>query len=710
MSDPNTGTGWRQVDLWCEDWRAAEQMALKYLWPLLAEAEDNRSITCWWFIRKGGSWRLRFLPFDGRDETATTFADRMVTALREQGAVRRSAEVVYEPEIHAFGGSDAMGVAHALFHADSRHLLAHLAQRRQDHRRELGLLLGTRLMRAAGQDWYEQGDIWARVAAHRADEHSPKPSPTMVAAVQRLVTATADTDDSPLGSAPAWPAAFEHAGRVLAEENQQGNLTRGLRAVLTHHLLFAFNRLGICAEHQHLLATAASQVVFQQEHACPTGSAGGCARATTVRAVTPDTTTATDTTTSDAETLRMALADYIGGRGTFRTPQVETAFRAVPRHLFLPGVDLTTAYAPTQVVTKRAEDGTTVSSASSPNLVAEMLEALDVAPGHRVLEIGAATGINAALLAELVGPTGTVVTIELDDDLAAGARAGLAAAGYPQVEVICGDGALGHPARAPYDRIIVTAGAWDIVSAWWQQIALGGHLVVPLRLHGSGLTRALALTLHAPGRMISTSAAVCGFVPMRGTTERPERLVPLADDVALHLDAADLPDEAALGQALTYPPHTHWTGVQISDSEPIEHLDLWLATTGSGNFGRLSVGAAARASGLVNPALRWAGATLYDGATLAYLAMRERTDDASELGVIAHGPDSTQLATQVSDLLQRWNQKRPTQPTITAHPIDTPDIPLPSAHHILRPHTRLTITWRARTQRSVNTATTGTTT
>ncbi|MGQ0717293.1 MAG: methyltransferase, FxLD system [Pseudonocardiales bacterium] len=401
-----------------------------------------------------------------------------------------------------------------------------------------------------------------------------------------------------------------------------------------------------------------------------------------------------NTTASDPGQLRAALADYISCRGTFRTPQVEAAFRAVPRHLFLPGVDLNTAYAPQQVVTKRAEDGTAVSSASSPNLVAEMLEALDVAPGHRVLEIGAATGINAALLAELVGPTGTVVTIELDDDLAAGARAGLAAAGYPQVEVICGDGALGHPARAPYDRIIVTAGAWDIVSAWWQQLALGGRLVVPLLLHGSGLTRALALNLHAPGRMISTSAAVCGFVPLRGSAEQAERVVQLADDVLLHLDAADLPDEAALGQALTYPAHTHWIGVQISDSEPVAHLDLWLATTGSGNFGRLSVGAAARASGLVDPALRWAGATLYDGATLAYLAVRELSDDVSELGVIVHGPDSPELAAQVSDLLQRWNQKRPTQPTITAHPTDTPHIPLPSAHHIVRLHTRLTVTWR----------------
>jgi protein-L-isoaspartate(D-aspartate) O-methyltransferase len=201
--------------------------------------------------------------------------------------------------------------------------------------------------------------------------------------------------------------------------------------VLTHHLLFAFNRLGISAEQQHLLATAASQVVFHQEHASTTGSANSSIRprATTVHALTTDTI---DTTTLDPEKLRTALADYISGRGTFRTPRVEAAFRAVPRHLFLPGVDLKTAYTPQQIVTKRAEDGTAISSASSPNLVAEMLEALDVQPGDRVLEIGAATGINATLLAKLVGPTGTVVTIELDDDLAAGARAGLAAAGYPR--------------------------------------------------------------------------------------------------------------------------------------------------------------------------------------------------------------------------------------------------------------------------------------
>lgn len=442
-----------------------------------------------------------------------------------------------------------------------------------------------------------------------------------------------------------------------------------------------------------MLATAASQVIFQREivpdPALTSGS--GRSHSTTVSAVITDTT---NTMTADPEQLREALVSFIDGLGTFRTMQVKDAFRTVPRHLFLPGVDLTTAYAPKPVVTRRADDGTAVSSASSPNVVATMLEQLDVGPGHRVLEIGAATGINAALLAELVGPTGIVVTIELDDDLAAGARTNLTATGYDQVEVLCGDGALGHPARAPYDRIIVTAGAWDIVSTWWQQLAVDGRLVVPLRLHGSGLTRSIAFDLEEPGRMVSTRVAVCGFEPMRGAAETSEPHVRLADDVILKFDADDLPDEATLAQALTHPADEHWTGVQVRHEEPAEHLDLWLATINSGaSFGRLSVGSATRALGLVNPAMRWAGATLYDGGSIAYLAAQPASDEAIELGVIAHGPDSSKLAGRASELLHRWSQERPAQPIITAYPVGTPSDKLSSGAHIGRPDTRLTIVW-----------------
>jgi len=687
MKSPDTGSRWQQVNLWCDDWQAAEHVGVTHLGPLLAEAENAGSATSWWFVRKGPSWRLRVLPATGRDDKAMAFLEQAMEALTGHDTIRRWAAAIYEPEIHAFGGADAMDVAHALFHADSRYLLRHLAQARKDHRREAGLLLGSVLMRAAGQDWYEQGDIWAQVAAHRPGACQP-PEPAPAAAVHRLITATSGAEDSPLRSAPAWPAAFHRAGQDLADLAQQGSLTRGLRAVLTHHILFAWNRLGISAQQQHRLAGIAGQVVFEQEpaHAC------GLARGPAGQSPASMSAVTTDTTTADPGQLRAELADYIRARGTFRTAQVEAAFRVVPRHLFLPGTDLQTAYAPQVVITRRAGDRTAISSASHPNLVAEMLEQLGVQQGHRVLEIGAATGINAALLAELAGPAGTVATIEIDDDLAAGARAALNASGYQQVRVICADGANGHPAGAPYDRIIVTAGAWDLAPAWWDQLTARGRLVVPLRLHGSGLTRSIAFDLRQPGRMVSTSAQVCGFVPMRGAAAHAGRSVPLTDDVALHLDASDLADEAALGQALTHPAHEHWTGVEIGDDEPAGHLDLWLATVTS-RFARLSAGPAARESGLVTPARRWGGAALYDGGTIAYLAARQRSSDTDELGVIAHGPDSRKCAARAAELLHQWNRDRPAQPVITAQPAPALDDHLPHGHRISRPHTLLTITW-----------------
>ncbi|MEN8649453.1 methyltransferase, FxLD system [Streptomyces sp. 21So2-11] len=682
---------WWQVNLWCGSWQAAEEMAVHHLGPLLSEAEEAGDIAAWWFIRKRECWRLRVLP--AKDRAATVFLGRLTNTLTERAAIRHAEGVIYEAETRRFGGPEAMQAAHDLFHVDSRHILAHLADEGDDHRRELGVRLATRMMLAAGQDLYEQGDVWAQVTEHRGDGTS-EPSPATLAAVQMLITAQGDTDDSPLTLTPGWPAAFEDTGRTLADLARHGQLARGLRAVLTDHLLFAFNRLGISAAHQSVLATAASRVIFHREPIpgqAPRSSRNDPAHPTTVRPVTMH---STDAPALDPHELREALIAKIDSLGTFHTSQVRDAFRAVPRHVFLPGVDLATAYAPKPVVTKRAEDGTAVSSASSPNIVAKMLEQLDVHPGHRVLEIGAATGINAALLAELVGPTGSVVTIELDKDLADGARTGLATAGYDQVEVVCGDGALGDPNGATFDRIIVTAGAWDISAAWWQQLAVGGRIVVPLRLHGSGLTRSLAFDHTDDALMLSTNAAVCGFVPMRGASEMGERHVRLADDVILKLDADDLPDEPALAQALSHPAHEQWTGIEVRHDEPAAHLDLWLATMNSGlSFGRLSIGTSARTLNLADPAIRWAGAGLYDGGTLVYLTARPAGEDANELGLIAHGPGSSKLLGQAGDLLRRWSQGRPAQPIVTAYPATTPDDRLAPGVRVNRPETRLTIGW-----------------
>jgi protein-L-isoaspartate(D-aspartate) O-methyltransferase len=133
------------------------------------------------------------------------------------------------------------------------------------------------------------------------------------------------------------------------------------------------------------------------------------------------------------------------------------------------------------------------SSCSQPSIVADMLDALDVRPGQSVLEIGTGTGWNAALLANRVGAHGRVVTIEVDPCLAAGARRALIDAGYHPL-VITADGLAGHPAGAPYDRVICTAAIRERVpGAWLDQLRAGGRLVTPW---GTDWSNGVMLTVH----------------------------------------------------------------------------------------------------------------------------------------------------------------------------------------------------------------------
>jgi protein-L-isoaspartate(D-aspartate) O-methyltransferase len=133
------------------------------------------------------------------------------------------------------------------------------------------------------------------------------------------------------------------------------------------------------------------------------------------------------------------------------------------------------------------------SSCSKPSIVADMLDALDVRPGHSVLEIGTGTGWNAALLCRQVGTQGQVVSIEVDPVIADGARAALATAGYSPL-VITGDGAEGYPDEAPYDRVLATAAVRETVpQAWLAQTRPGGLIVTPW---GTDYCNGVMLTLH----------------------------------------------------------------------------------------------------------------------------------------------------------------------------------------------------------------------
>ena len=255
-----------------------------------------------------------------------------------------------------------------------------------------------------------------------------------------------------------------------------------------------------------------------------------------------------------AGALRARMVRRIVAGGGLADPAWRRAFAEVPRHLFVLGYGLDEvpdgaadgeaggdgseaggerggdaqgdwrgalrrlawAYADRPIAT-HVVGGELVSSSSQPSLMALMCQALDVADGHTVLEIGAGTGYNAALLAHRLGPD-AVTTIDLDADITAAARRHLDAYGTPaarSVAVVTGDGALGWPERAPYDRIMATCELPSIPAAWLEQCRPGGLILAPF---ATGL---VALTVHGPGRaqgrFLHTPAF---FVALRGPGAR----------------------------------------------------------------------------------------------------------------------------------------------------------------------------------------------
>ncbi len=116
-------------------------------------------------------------------------------------------------------------------------------------------------------------------------------------------------------------------------------------------------------------------------------------------------------------------------------------------------------------------------------------------------------------MAQIVGATGQVITIDIDEDIVEGAREHLAAAGYDRVRVIYGDGGLGYADAAPYDRIILTVGANDILPAWREQLKPEGRLLLPLGLRDLQVSVAFE---QAEDHLASVSVTVCGFMRLRG--------------------------------------------------------------------------------------------------------------------------------------------------------------------------------------------------
>ncbi|GAA4237284.1 hypothetical protein GCM10022254_48990 [Actinomadura meridiana] len=400
-----------------------------------------------------------------------------------------------------------------------------------------------------------------------------------------------------------------------------------------------------------------------------------------------------DTNTAAADALRATMIEKVRKMGFAQRPEVERVLRSTPRHEFVPEASPDDAYNPYQaVITHRFSDGASLSCASAPFVVAMMLDQLDVRHGNRILEIGAGTGYNASLLAELAGDASNVVTIDIDAEVTAQASRALTAAGYDGVRVFTGDGAAGVPEHAPYDRVIATVSPWDIPRAWWEQLAPGARLVAPLRWRGQ--SRGVAFT-YTNGRLVCDSNELSGFVYLVGDDEG-ELSGPITHDEAikLHWDRDQVVVPEALHGVLGEPRSTVWSGITVAGDEPYDGVWLRLTVTDP-RVCRINAPADIPAE-VCDPIQAGRSPVLVDGDSLAYLASRRRETGSAvrwELGAHGHGPAAVYLAEHFCAEVRAWSVHRDQRkPQLVVYPASTPDHDLHGTI-IDKTHSRFVLTY-----------------
>ncbi|MFE1443598.1 methyltransferase, FxLD system [Streptomyces sp. NPDC058739] len=399
--------------------------------------------------------------------------------------------------------------------------------------------------------------------------------------------------------------------------------------------------------------------------------------------------TAIDDSTRHPDALRADMVRALRGLDAITSSCVAAAFAAVPRHLFAPDAPLDLAYNVHRTVpVKQDEHGLDISAMSAPHLQAVMLEQLGVESGMRVLEIGSG-GVNAAYLQELVGSEGEVTTVDIDRDIIDRARRCLDEAGYPQVRTVVADGESGVPTGAPYDRIIVTAAAWDIPPSWISSLSAKGRLVVPLTVCGT--TRTVAFDHDGEGGLVSRSYGLARFVPMQGDGAAEERKALLREGIALQTDDVHVPlDARALNHALASSRLECWSGAAY---DLPDELELYL-TFHLSSAARLHAHQEVIDSGLVEPSARLGVPALVSEDSIAYRTRRGNEGTGGfESGVIAHGPHAEALADEYVALLRRWaaQHRRRGAATLRYLPGPTPS-PLPQ-NAAVRPHGIVTAAW-----------------
>jgi len=217
---------------------------------------------------------------------------------------------------------------------------------------------------------------------------------------------------------------------------------------------------------------------------------------------------------SDSTNYKLKVIDHLKKTGVIKSEKVEKALLAVPREEFVPEPLKDKAYVDTPLPIGHGQ------TISAIHMVAIMVEALDLKPGLKVLEVGAGSGYHAAVCAEIIAPKdakikGHVYSVERISELAELARKNLEKAGYSdRVTVIVGDGTCGYHENAPYDRILVTAAGPKIPEPLLEQLKVGGILLIPIG--GKGLWQELILVKKHKDKIEKSSLGGVAFVPLIG--------------------------------------------------------------------------------------------------------------------------------------------------------------------------------------------------
>lgn len=254
---------WHMVRLQFPDPDQAETTMVNIVGPKLDKLTTEQAIGGWWFIRKHPQWRIRLRT--GMGHRAATALAPLLDDLLAHKLLGSWKHATYEPETAAFGGQTGIQIAHTLFTADTTGILQYL-RRTDAHlgRREISVALVTALLRGAGLEWFEQGDTWHTATTLRPLPADVQPSDLtkLSQQIKTLITANTEGINTLLADTPAWPTAFTTAGHALRAADLDGDLNRGIRHVCAHHIIFHWNRLGIPARTQALLAHAAAQAIM----------------------------------------------------------------------------------------------------------------------------------------------------------------------------------------------------------------------------------------------------------------------------------------------------------------------------------------------------------------------------------------------------------------------------------------------------------------